>query len=818
MASQRSAWSSVSPLLVFSCFCLLVGDMLFGFDTGSFGGILANPGFINQFGKYNTEMGKYAFDSTHTSIMSSIPFIGKFLGCFVAGSAIERYGHRLVFVIFSVISFIGVIMEITVADTGAGSRRFAQFLIGRVIVYISVGLVEVDVAPKLFQLLSVASSSSPCSSSSIATGANKAYSTSTDGIGWKTVTGLQFIFPTLLIAFVFFIPDSPRWLLSKDRESEAVVSLQRLRSKADADQGRCNQEIMAIKESLREQVHKGPWLDLFCGNNLRRAMIVFVFYFFQQTTGQAFTSTYQTVFYKENGYADQAFTYPIITSVLGLLAVIPAMYLVDNLGRRYTLMISYIFQAFWLFMLAGLAGIADKTATEKNAIVASFMLFLLVGPIFIPYSPCWLVSKDRFDEARIVLDKVHGHEDQDFIDREVVQIREQIAPEKTYGAGRPGQGLCSAIHQAFAGVSVIQNFQSIFHKAVGFTGNTALLISVIYGFMGVIGQVISQALIADKWNRTTTLWLGCFVLAVNLAICMVLSAEFSDGSNLAASHSAIAFIFLYSYCYAIFFNSTVWAATSEILPIFLRSKGLGLANFCQGVASIVMSQITPAAMNNISWRYYAVFTSANCSPKIDNIPINPNPNDNIVATTQLPEHTHYSCGRSNFFDFYLYTSFADTNDVNNSAKIAYHLLKPIIVVNPNPATVTITAASPTRTSSLGVEPASSTQPSASLDTALEDTETSTPAPGSGTTVPRAAVLALSILGAVAGISVLATFVFILWRRKQKKASTGSDLIGSGYQAKGKTKASTPIQNKETSQVFQPGFGMFEDTQPILRTT
>jgi outer membrane protein assembly factor BamA len=30
----------------------------------------------------------------------------------------------------------------------------------------------------------------------IATGANKAYSTSTNGVGWKTVTGLQFIFPT----------------------------------------------------------------------------------------------------------------------------------------------------------------------------------------------------------------------------------------------------------------------------------------------------------------------------------------------------------------------------------------------------------------------------------------------------------------------------------------------------------------------------------------------------------------------------------------------------------------------------------------------
>ncbi len=32
------------PTLLFSCFCLLVGDTLFGFDTASFSGILANLG------------------------------------------------------------------------------------------------------------------------------------------------------------------------------------------------------------------------------------------------------------------------------------------------------------------------------------------------------------------------------------------------------------------------------------------------------------------------------------------------------------------------------------------------------------------------------------------------------------------------------------------------------------------------------------------------------------------------------------------------------------------------------------------------------
>ncbi|KAL2681420.1 hypothetical protein Neosp_009031 [[Neocosmospora] mangrovei] len=254
-------------------------------------------------------------------------------------------------------------------------------------------------------------------------------------------------------------------------------------------------------------------------------------------------------------------------------------------------------------------------------------VFLLIGSIFIPYSPRWLVSKERFEEARVVLEKMHQDEEQDFVDREMVQIREQIALEQTYSAGGLLRGFAQLFSKRyikrvalgcfiqtmtqFAGVGVIQNFQSIFYNAVGFKGNTALLISAIYGFMGVIGQVISLTLIADKWKRTTTLWMGCLVLAINLAICMALSAEFSDGSNLAASRATIAFIFLYSCCYAIFFNSTVWVVASEILPVFLRSKGLGLATFCQGVASIIMSQITPIAMNNIGWQYYAVFIAAN---------------------------------------------------------------------------------------------------------------------------------------------------------------------------------------------------------------
>ena len=83
---------------------------------------------------------------------------------------------------------------------------------------------------------------------------------------------------------------------------------------------------------------------------------------------------------------------------------------------------------------------------------------------------------------------------------------------------------------------------------------------------------------------------------------MALSAEFGDGSNQAASRATIAFIFIYSACYAIFFNSTIWVVGSEMWPVFLRSNGMAFGTFVQGVWAIVLTQISPIAMDNIGWR------------------------------------------------------------------------------------------------------------------------------------------------------------------------------------------------------------------------
>jgi len=57
----------------------------------------------------------------------------------------------------------------------------------------------------------------------------------------------------------------------------------------------------------------------------------------------------------------------------------------------------------------------------------------------------------------------------------------------------------------FTGAGVIQVYQGILYKSLGFAGNTVLLISGCYGIMGVIGQALCNLLLADKWPRVRTL-------------------------------------------------------------------------------------------------------------------------------------------------------------------------------------------------------------------------------------------------------------------------------------------------------------------------
>ncbi|KAJ4168766.1 hypothetical protein NW754_010694 [Fusarium falciforme] len=327
-----------------------------------------------------------------------------------------------------------------------------------------------------------------------------------------------------------------------------------------------------------------------------------------------------------------------------MLAVVP-IYIAEvapaeNRGFLVGLQGMMVAIGFGLANWVGYAGsFAAGSATWRVplAMQIPIPLILMVAVLFVPFSPRWLIKQDRIEEAKQVLFRLHGGSmtGNELVAQELVQIQEQLKREQEESGTGWGVALAAMFSRRYvrrtataafivvqaqlSGAPVIQNYQNIFYAQVGFTGKTSLLISGVYGMMGIIGTGIYLAIVADKWPRARTLWSGSLLLAVNISLCMALSAKFGSASaeaNMDGARASIAFIFIYSALFAMFFNAMIWVVPSELFPMFLRSKGLAFAVFMKSVVAIVLSQITPVALANISWRYYALFIATNTTAGI----------------------------------------------------------------------------------------------------------------------------------------------------------------------------------------------------------
>lgn len=86
-------------------------------DSASFGGVQAFSPFIREFGSYNATTKKYALPAPTTSLMNSLPLLGKFLGTIVVGPLTERFGHRYTMALTCLIQIIGAVSKLHTAAT-----------------------------------------------------------------------------------------------------------------------------------------------------------------------------------------------------------------------------------------------------------------------------------------------------------------------------------------------------------------------------------------------------------------------------------------------------------------------------------------------------------------------------------------------------------------------------------------------------------------------------------------------------------------------------------------------------------------------------
>ena len=324
-------------------FCVMIafGGFISGWDTGTIGGFLAHPDYLRRFGSKHHD-GSYYFSNARTGLIVSIFNIGGLIGCITLGDIANKIGRKMALAVTAVIYMIGLIIQI------ASINKWYQYFIGRIISGVGVGAMSIfspmlltEVAPRhlrgtlgsMYQLMCTCGIFlGDCTNYG-----TKSYSNS---VQWRVPLGLGFAWAIIMIAAMFFVPESPRYLMDVGKVEEAKRSIG-ISNKVHVDDPGVQAEIDLIAANIEAERAEGQasWAELFSpkGKMVHRLFMCCVIQSLQQLTGCNYFFYYGTTIFKAVGLTDTYQT-AIVFGIVNFASTFVALYVVDRFGRRACLM------------------------------------------------------------------------------------------------------------------------------------------------------------------------------------------------------------------------------------------------------------------------------------------------------------------------------------------------------------------------------------------------------------------------------------------------------------------------------------------------
>lgn len=231
-------------------------------------------------------------------LISSLMSLGALVSCLLAGPIMRYLSRRGSLGLAILLNHLGVVLMMT-------ATTYSTLYAGRFITGLANGLL--DVVPQIYihDSASARQRGSLLGWFNVLVGIGMLIGSIVDNytapIADKTAyyipLGLFFVMPTILAAVLYFMPETPRWLLEHNQPAKARYSLTRLRHR-DTDAVMIDAELEDMRQALeheRESAQSSAILDLFRGTNLRRTLLSFGTLTCLPGTGSFFFLNYGTV-------------------------------------------------------------------------------------------------------------------------------------------------------------------------------------------------------------------------------------------------------------------------------------------------------------------------------------------------------------------------------------------------------------------------------------------------------------------------------------------------------------------------------------------
>lgn len=349
-----------------------MGGFLFGFETAVISGA------------EKTIQKLWDLTSFWQGFTVASSLIGTVIGSIIVGGPVQKYGRKntlLTIAILYLLSAIGC----------SYTSQWIPFIIFRFLGGIAVGASSV-VGPMYISEISPASMRGRLAGSfqtNIVFGILVAYITNYifSGSGedsWRFMLGIMIIPSALFYILLRTIPESPRWLVLKNREAEAIPIFKKLGTE------NIDIAISEIRASLSEKKE-----NLFQSKYFKPILFAVLLAMFNQLSGINAIIYYAPRIFSMAGFSDaEAFLQPIYIGTANLIFTLLAMTLIDKFGRKKLLIIG----SFGMILFLALTAFVFSQS-EPNKIVVYYLIGFIGFFGFSQGAVIWVFISEIFPNA-----------------------------------------------------------------------------------------------------------------------------------------------------------------------------------------------------------------------------------------------------------------------------------------------------------------------------------------------------------------------------------------------------------------------------------
>ncbi|KAF4970373.1 hypothetical protein FZEAL_10065 [Fusarium zealandicum] len=352
-----------------------------GMDVGLINNFFAHPSYLEKFG-WPDANGKQHISTKWQGAIGAGNNCGSIIGLLINGFLQSRYGSRRV--------YMGAMVLM-------GGTIFVLFFAQNVEMLV-VGNVLCGIPWGIFQTLTTAYAAEICpaalrgyltawvsmcwgAGSFLATGVLRGSIGLKGDAGWRVPYGLQWIWIPPLFIVACLAPESPWYLIRRNRLEDAEKALRRLARKDHYTEQTMAETLALMKhtnEMEKVEAESASYKDCFHGTNLRRTGIVCMAWVIQILNGQSITN-YAAIMLQSVGMkATQAFNYNMGIQSVNIIFTGIAITLMGRIGRR----VFYFYGSAGIGLCMLIIGILGFASNADSVAIVTAAFLIVVQCIF----------------------------------------------------------------------------------------------------------------------------------------------------------------------------------------------------------------------------------------------------------------------------------------------------------------------------------------------------------------------------------------------------------------------------------------------------